>query len=111
MKKREAVRMVYEIATLTHPSEDILDLLCQHPIERCLEVLLILRQSPKKVKAPERFIIRALEENWTPDTVPQKVDRRRKAQNRWSEPTQPQENNSENDEEFPFYNWVKSSSL
>lgn len=105
MKQREAVRVVYQIATLAHPSDDILDLLCQHPFDRCLEVLLILRQSPKPVKAPERFIIRALEENWTPETIPKKIDRRREAQHeKWR-----QRMGKDSSNDFPFYDWLNNA--
>lgn len=103
MNKRQAIIMVYQIATMTYPSPEIINLLCDYPFERCLEVLLVLRQSPNKVKAPERFIKRALEEGWTSATTPRNVKCKSAAQNE----------NRQGDQErvvFPFYNWLEDHS-
>ena len=41
-----------------------------------LELLLILRQSSVPVKSPAGFLRRAINENWTPETIAMKVNRR-----------------------------------
>jgi hypothetical protein len=76
MKKWDSINLVYQIATLTYPSFEVLQLLEPLEYERTLELLLILRQQPKKVSSPLNFLRRAIEENWTAETTPQKVDRR-----------------------------------
>lgn len=76
MKKWDSINLVYQIATLTYPSFEIMELLEPLDFERTLELLLILRQQPKKVTSPLNFLRRAIEENWTAETTPQKVDRR-----------------------------------
>jgi len=73
--KVHSITMVYQIATLTYPSYEVLELLKPLPIERTLELLLILRQSPRSVKSPLNFLRRAIQENWNAETMPQKVDR------------------------------------
>lgn len=75
MDRHKAIALAYQIATLTYPSFEVLELLLPLPYERTLELLLILRQSPKSVKSPLNFLRRALEENWTPETMPQKMNR------------------------------------
>lgn len=75
MDREKAIVMVYQIATLTYPSRIVLDLLLPLPFERILELLLIMRQSPRPVKSPLNFLRRAIDEGWTPETMPQKVNR------------------------------------
>lgn len=75
MDRHQAIALAYQIATLTYPSFEVMELLLPLPYERTLELLLILRQSLKPVKSPLNFLRRALEENWTPETMPQKVNR------------------------------------
>jgi len=70
-----AIATAYQIATLTYPSFEVIELLKPIPFERVLELLLIMRQSPRLVKSPLNFIRRALQENWTAETMPEKVDR------------------------------------
>lgn len=76
MGKSEAIRQVYIIATLQEPSEAVMQLLCGLEFDRALELLLLMRQSSRTVKNPAGFLRRAIEEGWTPDTTPQKVDRK-----------------------------------
>lgn len=70
-----AIATAYQIATLTYPSFEVIELLKPIPFERVLELLLIMRQSPRLVKSPLNFIRRALQENWTTETMPEQVDR------------------------------------
>jgi hypothetical protein len=76
MEKETAVTLAYQIATLSSPSQEVLDLLVPIKYERVLELLLVLRQSPQKVKSPAGFLRRAISEGWTPETMPEPVARR-----------------------------------
>ncbi|MGG2201895.1 hypothetical protein [Paenibacillus validus] len=75
MDLHRGISLAYQIATLTYPSFEVMELLLPLPYERTLELLLILRQSPKPVKSPVNFLRRAIEEGWTPETMPEKVNR------------------------------------
>ncbi|WP_433947010.1 hypothetical protein [Paenibacillus sp. SN-8-1] len=70
-----AIATAYQIATLTYPSFEAIELLKPLPFERVLELLLIMRQSPRPVKSPVNFLRRAINENWSPETMPEKVNR------------------------------------
>jgi hypothetical protein len=70
-----AIALAYQTATLTYPSFEIMELLRPLPFERVLELLLIMRQSPRPVKSPLNFLRRAIQEGWSPETMPEKVDR------------------------------------
>lgn len=76
MDKQKAIEAVYQIATLTHPTVDVIELLRPLPFERTLDLLLILRQSPKPVKSPANFLRRAIQEGWTAETLPENIDRK-----------------------------------
>ncbi|WP_052410474.1 hypothetical protein [Paenibacillus durus] len=76
MNKHMAIDQVYRIATLTEPTEEIRSLLGDLAFDRVLELLLMLRQSPGKVRHPEGFLRRAILEDWQPGQIPQKLDRR-----------------------------------
>lgn len=69
-----AIATAYQIATLTYPSFEVIELLKPIPFVRVLELLLIMRQSPRPVKSPLNFLRRA-QENWTAETMPERVDR------------------------------------
>ncbi|WP_068612569.1 hypothetical protein [Paenibacillus tuaregi] len=70
-----AIATAYQIATLTYPSFEVIELLKPLPFERVLELLLIMRQSPRPVKSPLNFLRRAIQENWSAETMPEKVNR------------------------------------
>jgi hypothetical protein len=70
-----SIATAYQIATLTYPSFEVIELLSPLPFERVLDLLLIMRQSPRPVKSPLNFLRRAIQENWTAETMPEKVDR------------------------------------
>lgn len=76
MNKAEAIDQAFRIATLTEPTEEIRSLLGALAFERVLELLLMLRQSPKKVQNPAGFLRRAIQEGWQPDQLPEKIDRK-----------------------------------
>ncbi|OMD35677.1 hypothetical protein [Paenibacillus odorifer] len=70
-----AIATAYQIATLTYPSYEVIELLRPLDINRVLELLLIMRQSPRPVKSPLNFLRRAIQENWSAETMPEKVNR------------------------------------
>jgi hypothetical protein len=76
MKKRASIILVYQIATLTYPTEEILDLFEPVEYERTLEILLLFRQQFRQVKSPFNYLRRAIEENWNAQTIPQPINRR-----------------------------------
>ena len=71
-RKREAISLAYQIATLNEIPDDLLDELTQLDYLRVLEVLLILRQSPNRIKAPVNFIRSAIRNGWKPGAAPKK---------------------------------------
>lgn len=75
MSRHREIALAYQIATLTYPSFEVMQLLEPLPLDRALELLLILRQSPKPVRSPLNFLRRAIDEAWTPETMPEKVNR------------------------------------
>jgi hypothetical protein len=75
MSNHKEIALAYQIATLTYPSFEVMQLLENQPFGRSLELLLILRQSPKPVKSPLNFLRRAIEGGWAPETMPEKVNR------------------------------------
>lgn len=70
-RKKEAISLAYEIATLATISDDLLEELVQLDFMRVLEVLLILRQSPNRIKAPANFIRSAIRNGWKPGAAPE----------------------------------------
>lgn len=107
----ELVKLAYEAVTLTSPSDDILTMLSIIGIKRTLEILLIMQQSPTKVKNPDGFIKKAIRENWNPNSVPIKLPK--KQSKRIYELTQQDYNHMNNHEDSndkpnrPFYNWLE----
>lgn len=75
MEKVKIIEQAYRLTMMEEPKEDILRLLEGEELERVFEVLLILRGWPN-VRNPAGFLKRAIQEGWTPETKPQKVDRR-----------------------------------
>lgn len=72
----ELVKLAYQVVTLTSPTDEILSVLLVVGIERTLEILLIMQQSPTKVKNPDGFIRKAIRENWNPTSTPIKMPRK-----------------------------------
>ncbi|WP_242314430.1 helix-turn-helix domain-containing protein [Bacillus cereus group sp. BfR-BA-01355] len=63
------IKLAYEAVTLASPTDDIISILNVVGIKRTLEILLIMQQSPTKVKNPNGFIKKAIRENWSPDSI------------------------------------------
>lgn len=78
--EKELISLAFQTATLLYPTEDILDALSDVGLKRALEVLLVMRQSPKPIRNPLGFIRKAIQEEWTPETVPVKVQRKQAVQ-------------------------------
>lgn len=99
--ERDLISLAFQAVTLTSPSDDVLDILSSVGIRRTIEILLVMKQSPKKVKNPSGFVKRAIQEGWTPSSLPKKIDRRRQNledQEGVKSPIKPST--------FPFYNWL-----
>ena len=97
---KELVSLAYQAITMTSPTETIINILSHIGIKRTLEILLIMQQSPNKVKNPEGFMKKAISKGWTPTTLPIKKDRNisRIQSNTSKENTQ---------RTIPFYNWLE----
>lgn len=76
MEKQKAVEMAYQIATLTYPSDEVLEFLMNLPYERTLELLLMIRRSPRPVNSPLNFLRRAVAEEWQTEVAPRKISRK-----------------------------------
>lgn len=106
----ELVILAYEAVILSHPPDEVIELLARAGIKRTLQVLLTMQQSPTKVKHPAGFIKKALELGWNPQTIPVKIPR--KKSKRLFELTQQDynhnsEQNNTNIDTVPFYNWLE----
>lgn len=107
----ELVKLAYQAVTLTSPTDEILSILSVVGIKRTLEILLIMQQSATKVKNPDRFIRKAIRENWSPTTIPIKLPK--KQSKRLYELTQqdfdkkPSTEERQQSSSYPFYNWLE----
>lgn len=104
----ELVKLAYQVVTLTSPADEMLSILSVLGIKRTLEILLIMQQSPSKVKNPDGFIKKAIRENWSPTSIPIKLSR--KSGNRLYDLSQKDFENSVEDNNrvptIPVYNWL-----
>ncbi|PEM68055.1 helix-turn-helix domain-containing protein [Bacillus pseudomycoides] len=76
IEELELIKLAYRAVILTSPTEDILALLSVVGIKRTLEILLIMQQSATKVKNPNGFIKKAIRENWSPTSIPIKLQKK-----------------------------------
>lgn len=107
----ELINLAYQAVTLTTPTTEILDILSAVGIKRTLEVLLIMNQSATKVKNPEGFIKKSIQENWSSNTIPIKM-LKRKSKYIFELTQQDYEGKNECKVErkinrVPFYNWLE----
>lgn len=107
----ELINLAYQAVTLTTPTDEILHILSDVGIKRTLEVLLIMNQSATKVKNPEGFIKKAIQENWSSNTIPIKM-LKRKSKYIFELTQQDYEGQNEGEVEkkhdrVPFYNWLE----
>lgn len=103
--EQDLIILAYQAVTLTTPTDELQELLTSIGLRRSLQLLLVMQQSPTKVKNPFGFFKRAIKENWTPSTLPQRVDRHRQ---NIEERLGYQSNNQP--QPFPFYNWLEGDS-
>lgn len=110
LEEIELIKLSFQAVTLTSPSEDILSRLSIVGIKRTLEILLIMQQSSTKVKNHEGFIRKAIQENWSPATIPNRLQKN--VNKKIYELTQREHDeiisssvNKKN--KVPFYNWLE----
>ena len=96
----DLIILAYQGVTLNYPTDETIALLETQGIRRSLEILLVMRQSPNPVKNPYAFIKRAIKENWSPTTQPQKVNRKFPNANMTQVGTKEWV-------KIPFYNWLE----
>ncbi|MFF5399793.1 helix-turn-helix domain-containing protein [Peribacillus butanolivorans] len=108
---RDQVTLAYKVATLTSPTENMVELLSHVGTQRCLEILLVMQQSRLKVRNVEGFIKKAIRENWIPDSVPIKLPRNQSkklyelTQDEFLQIANKKENPAPSN--VPFYNWLE----
>lgn len=64
------MKVAYQAVTLTIPTDEMLSILSVVGIKRTLEILLIMQQTPSKVKNPSEFIKKAIRESLGPISPP-----------------------------------------
>lgn len=117
---KELVSLAYQLATKTLPTEIIIERLIPLGIKRVIEILLIMRQSPKIVRNPEGFIRKAIDNNWSLTTSPVGKTIKRKPlsreewqkqqeqeQQQYDESVERSEYHRKQSEPIPFYNWLE----
>ncbi|PGF22578.1 hypothetical protein CON27_08255 [Bacillus thuringiensis] len=67
--KSELVKLAYQVTTLTSPSEEVHKVLISLPLERVLEICLIIRQQSRPIDEPYKFVKAAKTKNWMPDPI------------------------------------------
>jgi excisionase family DNA binding protein len=111
VNETELVKLAYEAVTLSSPTDEILSILSIVGIKRTLEILLIMQQSPTKVRSPNGFIKKAIRDNWGPDSVPVKIPKKQGKHlydltHQDYNPVHNNENNNKYKQQVPFYNWL-----
>lgn len=107
----ELIKLAYQAVKLTSPIGETLYILSVVGIKRTLEILLIMQQSATKVKNPDRFIRKAIRENWRPTSIPIKLPKKQSklmyefTQQDFEQGIAKVENQSSG--KIPFYNWLE----
>ncbi len=57
------------MTTLTSPPEEVHKVLTSLPLERVLEICLIIRQQSRPIDEPYKFVKAAKTKNWMPDPI------------------------------------------
>lgn len=111
LNETELVKLAYEAVTLTSPTNEITFILSVAGIKRTLEVLLIMQQSAQKIKNPEGFIRKAIQEKWSPSSTPINLSRKKSkkvdelSQLEYKETFGKEEKQSKSN--ILFYNWLE----
>ncbi|MGE6541218.1 helix-turn-helix domain-containing protein [Bacillus luti] len=92
----QIISLAYQIAFLCEPSESILHRLKVCGLERAMEIILTMRQSPNTIRNPEGFISKAVVLGWGPNTLLRRQDKKKTEQ---SEPSHSPLN---------LYNWLEN---
>ncbi|MCC2359090.1 hypothetical protein [Bacillus paranthracis] len=103
--KSELVKLAYQVATLTSPPEEVHKVLTSLPLERVLEICLIIRQQSRPIEEPHKFVKAARTKNWMPDPITNE------GKKRVVDLTQREYESLELKEQrkgtIPFYNWLE----
>jgi hypothetical protein len=75
--EQDLIILAYQAMPHTTPTDELLELLTSVGLKRSLQLLLVMQQSPTKVKNHFGFFKKAITENWSPSTLPKRVDRHR----------------------------------
>lgn len=65
----DLVKLAYQLATLSSPTEEVLKALTYVGIQRALEICLIIRQQSKPLEKPHNFVKAAISKGWKPDPI------------------------------------------
>ncbi|WP_182031563.1 hypothetical protein V8Z81_01050 [Priestia megaterium] len=74
--KSELVKLAYQVATLTSPTQEIQKILSSLSLERALEICLILRQQSRPIEDPYKFVKAAKTKNWIPDPITNEAEKK-----------------------------------
>jgi len=67
--KSELIKLAFQIANLTSPSEEVHKFLTSLPLERALEICLIIRQQSRPIDDYYKFVKAAQSKKWKPDPI------------------------------------------
>lgn len=103
--------LAYQAVTLSHPPKELVSLFVPEGIGRTLECLLVMQQSPTKVKNPVAFLKKCVTLGWTPETTAVKMPRKKGKRlydltqnDDFYQQTAP---SNQNTRPIPFYNWLE----
>lgn len=103
--KSELVKLAYQVATLTSPTKEVHEVLTSLPLERALEICLIIRQQSNPVKNPYKFIKASQTKKWIPDPI-ENVENKRLielTQHDFERDGLSEQRTTK----LPFYNWLE----
>lgn len=67
--KSEAIKWAFQIANLDSPPEEVHEALISLPLERALEICLIMRQQSRPINDYFKFVKAAQSKKWKPDPI------------------------------------------
>ncbi|MED1304562.1 hypothetical protein BK704_09790 [[Bacillus thuringiensis] serovar konkukian] len=67
--KSELIKWAFQIANLESPSEEVHNILTSLPLERALEICLIMRQQSRPINDYLKFFKAAQSKKWKPDPI------------------------------------------
>lgn len=103
--KSELVKLAYQVATLTSPPEEVHEVLTSLPLDRALEICLIMRQQTSHIVDPYKFVKAAITKKWTPDPITHEAKQSliHFTQRDYDEARL----REQQVEKVPFYNWLE----